>query len=211
MKKGTIIYFGGYKSPPEANKSNFNKFEIIKEYFSAMNVVRFDQTFNIEKDLDKLDKIIKKADPNSLYFISSSLGVIPALYCYYIFDRPLVAINPSYFPEETLEGIITDDELTACYQLRTENGMMCFSSNKHNSKIGVYVASDDERVKDYQIQHFDSLFSKDIGIIDISETGGHLYTCLPDKLLDIRMTLMKNDIGNEDRFQVDNETYTKEK
>lgn len=207
MNKGTIIYFGGYKAPPEVTKSNFNKFEIIKEYFSAMNVVRFDQTFDIEKDLNKLNKIIRKADPNSLYFISSSLGVIPALYCYYFYDRPLVAINPSYFPEETLEGIITDDELTACYDFKIQNGMMCFSNNKHKSKIAVYIATDDERVKDYQRSKFVSLFQKDIETIDTSETGGHQYTCLPDKLLDIRMTLMKNEIGNEDRFQVDNEIY----
>jgi len=186
--KGTIIYFATYKSP-KARWTKFKKSEIIKEYFSDMNVIKFTQTLDTEKDIEKLTEIISEVDVNSLYLISSSLGIIPALYCYYKYDRPLVAINSNYFPAMTMKDVLTETELEENSKFKTEIKNAKESRTSNNSKISVFISLDDKKIDDFQRSKFNEIFKDDIDQVNYARTGGHKYEIISEKLADIRLAL----------------------
>lgn len=188
MHTGTLIYFEDYK-PPKARKLKFDIYTILGEHFSEMRShCKIIQTFNTEEDIKDLEEIINCSEV-PIYLISHGLGIIPALYCHYKYDLPLVAINPNYFPAMSLKDVLTEGQLEENKKFKTEIKNAKENRTSFNSKVHIFSALNDEIINGFQKTKFNQIFEDDIESINHSVKGGHKYDVLPDKLTDIQTAL----------------------
>ena len=178
-----IIYFAGYKG------HRSNKFEIIKEYFTSYECIQFDQTLDFVRDIIQLEKLIVNSETA---IIASSMGCLTALYMHFKYSLPIVLINPSLYPDETLKTEFTDSEIQTIKNIRA-----CLISMKTRKEINLFIAEDDERVNH---DRFFEQFKENIQFIDRSPIGGHSYSILKQKLKLMSLYLSREKMDIEDLF-----------
>jgi predicted esterase YcpF (UPF0227 family) len=191
----TIIYFSGYGG------HNSKKFQILKDYFKKCNVIEFAQSYNFSIDTEKLKKIINQHSSN-LFFISSSLGCIPGLYSAFLYNKDILLINPSFFPEETLKDCLKKSELNELMIFK-DRIIDMLQTKEIKTYIDLYLANDDERISKENRENFKNIFQAYIKHIDESEVGGHAYDIIDKKLKNIDISIYRKEISMEDFFQID--------
>lgn len=110
----TVLYIHGFMSG-----SNSETSKILSDLYSRVIVPEVDG--NVKSSLEKINKAIKETKPNII--IGSSLGGYYALLC----DSgniPVLVINPSLFPKETLKKNV-GKELT--YYSKREDGKQTYT------------------------------------------------------------------------------------
>lgn len=178
-----ILYFAGYKG------HRSNKFEIIKEYFTSYECIQFDQTLDFAKDIIQLEKLIVHSETA---MIASSMGCLTAIYIHFKYRLPIVLINPSLFPDETLSDELSETEKSGIQNMRT-----CLIEMKTGKEINLFISEDDERVNhDRFIEHF----ADNIQYSDRSPIGGHSYSIIKQKLKLMSLYLSHERIDIEDLF-----------
>ncbi len=178
-----IIYFAGYKG------HRSNKFEIIKEYFTSYECIQFDQTLDFAKDIIQLEKLIVNSETA---IIASSMGCLSALYIHFKYRLPIVLINPSLFPDETLSDELTETEKSGIRNMRA-----CLFEMKAGKEINLFIAEDDERVNH---KRFIEQFADNIQFINRSPIGGHSYSIIKQKLKVMSLYLSHERPDMEDFF-----------
>lgn len=177
--KCLLLYFAGFGG----HKSH--KFQVVKDFFENdfVECRQFDQTSDFEQDKAELEKII---DGRKVYMIASSLGCLSALWLHFKHRYPLVLINPSFFPEETLRDCLSEREIENIKRFKKEIYEM-----RYGKQISVFVAEDDERL-DYK--RFLDVFDPWIFKTTISPDGGHSFTDLRRYIPYMRLQLWRNEI-----------------
>lgn len=110
----TVLYIHGFMSG-----SNSETSKILSDLY--MSVIAPEVDGNVQNSLEKINKVIKETKPNII--IGSSLGGYYALLCD-SGDIPVLVINPSLFPKETLKKNV-GKELT--YYSKREDGKKTYT------------------------------------------------------------------------------------
>lgn len=124
----TVLYIHGFMSG-----SNSETAKILSDLYMRVIVPEVDG--NVQNSLEKINKAIKETKPNII--IGSSLGGYYALLCD-SGDIPVLVINPSLFPKETLKKNV-GKELT--YYSKREDGKQTYTlTQKDYDMFGNYDA-----------------------------------------------------------------------
>ena len=110
----TVLYIHGFMSG-----SNSETAKILSDLY--MRVITPEVDGNVQSSLEKINKAIKETKPNII--IGSSLGGYYALLCDSD-DIPVLVVNPSLFPKETLKKYV-GKELT--YYSKREDGKQTYT------------------------------------------------------------------------------------
>lgn len=185
-EKSLLLYFAGYQG------HNSQKFQVVKDFFENDHCEcrQFDQTLDFEQDKSELLKIVaegKNLAERKVYMIASSLGCLSALWLHFKHQFPLVLINPSFFPEETLKDSLSRQELENIKRFKKE-----IEDIRTGKEIYLFAAEDDERV-DYR--RFAEHFEPNILQTTISPDGGHAYTVLRKYIPFMHLLLWRKEIG----------------
>ncbi len=205
--KHLFIYFSGFRSIEERNLEGVNssKYLQVKEYFEKevenFQVIEYAQTYNWSADISSIDKLIAEHKGCNIYLIASSLGSIPAIYAALKYNLKTALLNPSYFPEETLVELLSNQELDSFQQFKTEISHLL--SKQHGQILQIYRNTDDERISKDNFDKFRSIFTNVIKDVFISEDGGHQFNNLKDYLRTIKLYLLVDDY--DDLFQIHDE------
>jgi len=192
-----IVYLHGFGS-----SGSSPKVDQLRERFGFDSVVSPDLPFDPELvrqlGFDLVNRFIKTRTANEkLIFVGTSLGAFYASYFGHVYDCPIVLVNPSGNPSETLKAklgtnvnYVTGDEfLVSLAHLDELTKMRKFvTDNYSGSLVSLFVARDDEVIPfESMIENF-PYTSKTV----VMDDGGHRFTKHWNLILDRVGELLNN-------------------
>lgn len=184
-----IVYFHGF-----ASSNNSNKVTMLKNRFGDDHVIAPNLPFN-PIEVSKLtaeivnDFAINYKNQDSLIFVGTSLGAFYANYFGHLYDCPMVLVNPSVYPSESLKqrlgsnkNYATGEEIfVSLAHLDSLNEMKEYiNATYHGSLVNLFLAKDDDVIP-YNIALEVFKFTNSVCVMN---DGGHRFDKHWDKVLD---------------------------
>lgn len=184
-----IVYLHGF-----ASSGTSAKVDALRERFGKDSVIAPDLPFDPVEVVSLVDKIVadfivNRKSGEKLIFVGTSLGAFYANYFGHMYDCPIVLINPSGNPSETLKARLgpnvnytTGEEfMVSIAHLDKLAAMRKYvTDNYSGSLVSLFVARDDEVIPfESMLENF-PLTSKTV----VTEDGGHRFTTHWDLVID---------------------------
>lgn len=175
-----IVYLHGF-----ASSGTSVKVDALRERFGKDNVLAPDLPFDPSEVASLVDKIVadfvaNRKPSEKLVFVGTSLGAFYANYFGHVYDCPIVLVNPSGNPSETLKAQLgpnvnyaTGEEFMVSIAHLDKLATMRkhVADNYSGSLVSLFVARDDEVIPvDSMLEHF-PFTSKTV----VMEDGGHRF------------------------------------
>jgi len=193
-----ICYLHGF-----ASSGVSGKVDKLRERFGDDQVIAPDLPFDPNEVYTLVNAMVREicfGDPPTtgrLIFVGTSLGAFYANYFGHLFDCPVVLVNPSVCPSQTLrdrlgpnKSFMSGEEfLVSIAHLDTLASMRNYVTQYYNSNlINLFLAEDDEVIP-YRaaLEEF-----KFVNSVRVTEDGGHRYHKNWDLVVDKIEELLKN-------------------
>ena len=191
-----IVYLHGF-----ASTGSSPKVDALRARFGTDSVVSpdlpFDPALVRQLGFDLVDRFCETRTANEkLVFVGTSLGAFYASFFGHSYDCPIVLVNPSGNPSETLRAklgtnvnYVTGDEfLVSLAHLDQLTKMRKFVTDNYSSSlVSLFLARDDEVIPfESMIEHFPHT-SKTV----IMDDGGHRFTKHWDLVVDRVAEILK--------------------
>jgi len=177
----TIVYLHGF-----ASSGSSPKVDALRERFGTDSVVAPDLPFDpilVRKlILDLVLKYLKtRSENDKLVFVGTSLGAFYANYFGHLYDCPIVLVNPSGKPSETLKAKLgpnvnyaTGEEfmVSLAHLDELENMRKYVADNYSGSLVSLFLARDDEVIPFESMMESFPYSSKTV----VTDDGGHRFT-----------------------------------
>lgn len=190
------IYFAGFKHPNAIeDNSKKQKYEIFKTLF--------DETIKIDYNdgpIEKLELLIEKyiSENKKIYLLGFSIGSIKSLYLHFKYDIPILLINPSFFPEITLQAYLPQSEINYIINLKN-NILNMMQNNKTNSNFSVLLSKDDEVIT---YDKFLNIFNPYVKYVEWVENSGHSFIQFENRAEQIRLLMIWDELTDMDVEEV---------
>jgi predicted esterase YcpF (UPF0227 family) len=184
-----IVYLHGF-----ASSGSSPKVDALRDRFGTDSVVApdlpFDPALVWQLGFDLVNRFVKTRTANEkLIFVGTSLGAFYASYFGHVYDCPIVLVNPSGKPSETLKAklgthvnYVTGDEFMVSLAHLDELAAMrkYVENNYSGSLVSLFAARDDEVIPfESMIESF-PYTSKTV----VMDDGGHRFTKHWDLVVD---------------------------
>ena len=192
-----IIYLHGFGSTGSSPKV-----DALRKRFGTDNVIAPDLPMDPEMVSKLVDNLVKlflkfRKESEKLIFVGTSLGAFYANYFGHLYDCPIVVVNPSGKPSETLQSklgvnynYLTGEEfIVSVAHLEKLNVMRQYIQESYSpSLINLFVAKDDEVISyETMLENFPHVK------VTMMEDGGHRFTKHWDKVVDRIESLLETD------------------
>jgi len=184
-----IVYLHGF-----ASSGTSSKVDALRERFGEQNVQAPDLPFDPLEVQSLVHGIVSEFVANrkpdeKLVFVGTSLGAFYANYFGHVYDCPIVLVNPSGNPSETLKERLgpnvnyrTGEEflVSVAHLDKLATMRKYVADNYSGSLVSLFVARDDEVIPaDSMLEHF-PFTSKTV----VMEDGGHRFSKHWDLVVD---------------------------
>lgn len=176
-----IVYLHGF-----ASTGSSPKVDALRERFGADQVVSPDLPFNpfeVHKLVNKLvkDFLANRKQGEKLIFVGTSLGAFYSNFFGHLYDCPVVLVNPSVYPNESLKArlgsfknYVTGEEfLVSIAHLKDLEQMREYIDENYSGRlVNLFVAKDDEVIP-YDVALAAYKFP---AFVKVTEDGGHRFS-----------------------------------
>ena len=184
-----IVYLHGF-----ASTGSSPKIDALRERFGADQVVSPDLPFNPTEVFLIVDDIVSTfsrtcSEGEKLVFVGTSLGAFYANFFGTLYDCPVVLVNPSAYPSESLraklgpnKNYVTGDEffVSLAHLDALERMRRYVVNNYTGTLINLFVAKDDDVIPyEAALEVF-----KFPAFVKITEDGGHRFSKHWDMVVD---------------------------
>ncbi|PKL84504.1 MAG: hypothetical protein CVV22_12620 [Ignavibacteriae bacterium HGW-Ignavibacteriae-1] len=190
------IYFAGFKHPNAIeDNSKKQKYEIFQSLFEETIKVDYN-----DEPIGKLEKLIEKyiSENKKIYLLGFSIGSIKSLYLHFKYDIPILLINPSFFPEITLQAYLSQNEIDNIIDLKN-NIKNLKHKNKPYSNFSVLLSKDDEVIT---YDKFLNIFNTYIKYVEWFENSGHSFIQFENRAEQIRLLMIWDELTDMDVEEV---------
>lgn len=184
-----IVYLHGF-----ASSGTSTKVDALRERFGKESVIAPDLPFDPVEVVYLVDKIVAdfivhRKSNEKLIFVGTSLGAFYANFFGHVYDCPIVLVNPSGNPSETLKArlgtnvnYMTGEEFMVSIAHLDKLATMrkYVADNYSGALVSLFMARDDEVIPfESMVEHF-PFTSKTVAMDD----GGHRFTKHWDLVVD---------------------------
>jgi predicted esterase YcpF (UPF0227 family) len=184
-----IVYLHGFASTGSSPKVN-----ALRERFGSDKVMSPDLPFNpfeVHKLINSLvqDFLSKRKEGEKLVFVGTSLGAFYSNFFGHLYDCPVVLVNPSVYPNETLasrlgsnRNYVTGEEFfVSLAHLEDLDQMRKYlEANYTGSLVNLFLAKDDDVIPyDVALEAY-----KYPAFVKVTEDGGHRFNDYWDLVVD---------------------------
>jgi len=175
-----IVYLHGFGSTGSSPKVN-----ALRERFGSDKVMSPDLPFNpfeVHKLINSLvqDFLSKRKEGEKLVFVGTSLGAFYSNFFGHLYDCPVVLVNPSVYPNETLaarlgsnRNYVTGEEFFVSLAHLEDLAEMrkYLEVNYTGSLVNLFLAKDDDVIPyDVALEAY-----KYPAFVKVTEDGGHRF------------------------------------
>jgi len=175
-----IVYLHGFGSTGSSPKV-----DALRERFGSEQVVSPDLPFDpseVHKLIDSIvqDFLNKRKPDEKLVFVGTSLGAFYSNFFGHLYDCPVVLVNPSVYPNETLaarlgsnRNYVTGDEFFVSLSHLTDLDLMrkYLVDNYSGVLVNLFLAKDDDVIPyDVALAAY-----KYPAFVKVTEDGGHRF------------------------------------
>jgi len=175
-----IVYLHGFGSTGSSPKV-----DALRERFGSEQVVSPDLPFDpseVHKLIDSIvqDFLNKRKPDEKLVFVGTSLGAFYSNFFGHLYDCPVVLVNPSVYPNETLaarlgsnHNYVTGDEFFVSLAHLTDLDLMrkYLVDNYSGVLVNLFLAKDDDVIPyDVALAAY-----KYPAFVKVTEDGGHRF------------------------------------
>lgn len=191
-----IFYFHGF-----ASSGSSTKVDKLRERFGNDNVIAPDLPFDPKDVCQLVNSLVlnfyQQRQDEKLVFVGTSLGAFYANYFGHLYDSPLVLVNPSVQPNETMKkrlgvnkNYATGEEfLVSLAHLEEFNTMRNYiDQNYAGNLVNLFLAKDDDVIP-YELALDKFKFTNSLCVTD---DGGHRFDTKWYMVMDKIEEILKN-------------------